>query len=345
MKYKNLGKTDIKVSLIGLGTMTWGQQNDKHEAFEQMSYALSRGVNFFDAAEMYPVPPMHETQGDTERFIGDWFSQTGKRSEVVLATKVAGRSKDMKYLRGGPRLSADHIREAIENSLERLRTDYIDLYQIHWPERQTNFFGKRGYVHSEDDDAISIKETLRALNRLLEEGLVKQIGISNETPWGVNEYLKNADGDISSRIVTIQNVYNLLSRQFEVGLAEMSIREEVGLLAYSPLAFGLLTGKYISGQYPEGSRLSLFKRFSRYGSDQCQLATKDYSKVAEAHGLSLTQMSLAFVLNQPFVTSCLIGATTMQQLKENIDSIDIQLSDEVLRDISEVHDNYPDPAP
>ena len=242
-------------------------------------------------------------------------------------------------------MSADHIREAIENSLERLRTDYIDLYQIHWPERQTNF-GKRGYVHSEDDDAISIKETLRALNHLLEEGLVKQIGISNETPWGVNEYLKNADGDISSRIVTIQNVYNLLSRQFEVGLAEMSIREEVGLLAYSPLAFGLLTGKYISGQYHEAQGCRFLKGLAGMEVINVNLQLKDYSqKVAEAHGLSLTQMSLAFVLNQPFVTSCLIGATTMQQLKENIDSIDIQLSDEVLRDISEIHDKYPDPAP
>ena len=348
MQYRKLGNTDIQIPLIGLGTMTWGQQNNLQEACEQMDYALDKGVNFFDAAEMYPVPPRAETAGDTERCIGEWFAQTGKRSEVVLATKVSGRADtrpDWAHIRGGPRLNRDHIRRAIEGSLERLQTDYVDLYQVHWPERDTNFFGKRGYQHNPAADGIAIDETLDTLSELVDQGLVKHIGLSNETPWGVMEYLRLASDRGWAKVVSIQNVYSLLSRQFEVGLSEMAIREDVGLLAYSPMAFGVLSGKYIGGAKPEGSRMALFKRFSRYDSPQSQAATEAYFEIAKKHGLSLAEMSLAFVCQQPFVTSCLIGATNMQQLSENIAAGEITLSDELMAEIDQVHNQYPDPAP
>jgi len=345
MQYRKLGNTDIDIPVIGLGTMTWGQQNNLEEACQQMDYALTRGVNFFDAAEMYPVPPRAETSGDTERCIGQWLSQTRKRGDIILATKVSGRSKDMSHVRGGPRLSRDHIRQAIEGSLNRLQTDYVDLYQVHWPERATNFFGRRGYVHYPEGDGIEIEETLTALTELVDEGLVKNIGISNETPWGLMEYLRIANERGWSKIVSIQNVYNLLSRQFEVGLAEMAHRENVGLLAYSPLAFGVLTGKYIGGTKPKGSRLALFERFSRYDSPQSESATEAYSDIAKKHNLSLAQMSLSFVCQQPFVTSCLIGATNMRQLRDNIDAVDVVLSKEILKEIEDVQRQYPDPAP
>jgi aryl-alcohol dehydrogenase-like predicted oxidoreductase len=345
MQYRKLGNTDINIPVIGLGTMTWGQQNNLEEACQQMDYALTRGVNFFDAAEMYPVPPRAETSGDTERCIGQWLSQTRKRGDIILATKVSGRSKDMSHVRGGPRLSRDHIRQAIEGSLNRLQTDYVDLYQVHWPERATNFFGRRGYVHYPEGDGIEIEETLTALTELVDEGLVKNIGISNETPWGLMEYLRIANERGWSKIVSIQNVYNLLSRQFEVGLAEMAHRENVGLLAYSPLAFGVLTGKYIGGTKPKGSRLALFERFSRYDSPQSESATEAYSDIAKKHNLSLAQMSLSFVCQQPFVTSCLIGATNMRQLRDNIDAVDVVLSKEILKEIEDVQRQYPDPAP
>lgn len=348
MQYRKLGATGIDVPLIGLGTMTWGEQNTVEQACEQMDYSLSRGVNFFDAAEMYPVPPRAETAGDTERCIGQWLSQTGKRSEITLATKVSGRADtrpDWKHIRDGPRLSRDHIRRAIEGSLERLQTDYVDLYQVHWPERATNYFGMRGYVHYPKGDGIAIEETLDALSELVDEGLVKHVGLSNETPWGMMEYLRQASERGLAKVVSIQNVYNLLSRQFETGLAEMAIREEVGLLAYSPMAFGVLSGKYIGGKMPAGSRLELFERFVRYGSPQSEAATIAYQGIAEKHGMTLAQMSLAFVCQQPFVTSCLIGATTMDQLRENIDAVDVSVSKKLLAEINEVHNQYPDPAP
>lgn len=348
MQYKKLGNTDVDVSLIGLGTMTWGEQNTVEQACEQMDYAVSKGVNFFDAAEMYPVPPKADTAGDTERCIGEWFSQSGKRSEVVLATKVAGRADtkpDWQHIRGGPRLNRDHIRRAIEGSLEKLQTDYVDLYQVHWPERATNYFGMRGYVHCPAGDGIAIEETLNALSELVDEGLIKHVGLSNETPWGVMEYLRLASERGLAKVVSIQNVYNLLSRQFETGLAEMAIREQVGLLAYSPMAFGVLSGKYLNGQMPAGSRLELFQRFARYGSPQSEAATHAYKAIADKHEITLAQMSLAFVCQQPFVTSNLIGATTMKQLAENIAAVDLQLSKELLKEIEAVHNQYPDPAP
>ena len=349
MKYRPLGETGLQVPLIGLGTMTWGEQNNLQQACEQMDYALSRGVNLFDVAEMYPVPPRPETVGETERCVGEWLAQTGKRSEVILATKVTGRADQknsaLSHIRGGARLSRDHIRQAMEGSLERMQTDYIDLYQVHWPERATNSFGARGYSHNPNGDGIAIEETLRALAELVDEGLIKHIGISNETPWGTMEYLCLVAEQGLPKVGCIQNVYNLLSRQFETGLAEMSIREDVPLLAYSPMAFGMLSGKYLDGNKPSGARLTLFDRFTRYDSTQSLAATEAYAEIAERQGMSLAQMSLAFVCQQPFVASCLIGATTMTQLKENIDAVDITLSDAVLAEIEAVHTCYPDPAP
>lgn len=347
MIYKKLGNTDIEVSLVGLGTMTWGEQNTEAEACEQMDYAVAKGINLIDVAEMYPVPARAETSGRTESYVGEWLRQTGKRNEIVLASKVSGPSSvlGVNHIRGGSRLSADQVRRAIEGSLERLQTDYLDLYQVHWPERMTNYFGQRGYTHQPDLDGIAIEETLVALAELVDEGLVKHIGISNETPWGVMEYLRLARERDLPRIVGIQNPYSLLTRQFETGLAEMSFREGVGLLAYSPLGFGVLSGKYLNNTLPAGSRIDLFPRFARYSGPIAQAATQAYLDVAAKHGLSLVELSLAFVCQQPFVASCLIGATTMAQLKQNIDACQVVLSDAVKVDLNEVYQRYPDPAP
>jgi aryl-alcohol dehydrogenase-like predicted oxidoreductase len=347
MIYKKLGNTDIEVSLVGLGTMTWGEQNTEAEACEQMDYAVAKGINLIDVAEMYPVPARAETSGRTESYVGEWLRQTGKRNEIVLASKVSGPSSvlGVNHIRGGSRLSADQVRRAIEGSLERLQTDYLDLYQVHWPERMTNYFGQRGYIHQPDLDGVAIEETLVALAELVDEGLVKHIGISNETPWGVMEYLRLARERDLPRIVGIQNPYSLLTRQFETGLAEMSFREGVGLLAYSPLGFGVLSGKYLNNAMPAGSRIDLFPRFARYSGPIAQAATQAYLDVAAKHGLSLVELSLAFVCQQPFVASCLIGATTMAQLKQNIDACQVVLSDAVKADLNEVYQRYPDPAP
>lgn len=349
MRYINLGANGPRVSAVGLGTMTWGQQNNESEAFAQMDFAKSRGINLFDAAELYPVPPRPETYGLTERYIGNWLAYRGRRDEVVLATKVIGRSTGLNtphaaYIRGGSNLNRDNIRRAVEGSLLRLRTDYLDLYQVHWPERDCNVFGKRGYLHNPKNDGVTILETLEALGELVNEGLVKYVGISNETSWGLMEYLRCSDKHHLPRIVSLQNPYNLLTRQYEIGLAEMSLRESVGLLAYSPMAFGVLSGKYLHKNMPENSRLALFKRFSRYSSASVYSATEAYAEIARKHGLSLAQMSLAFVLQQPFLGSCLIGATSIRQLQENIDAHSVSLSAEILRDIEEVYSCYPDPA-
>ena len=349
MQYRPLGTTGLQVPLIGLGTMTWGEQNNLQQACEQMDYALKRGVNLFDVAEMYPVPPRPETVGETERCIGEWFAQSGKRQEVILATKVTGRAEQkqsgLSHIRGGTRLSRDHIRRAIEGSLERLQTDTIDLYQVHWPERATNYFGARGYKHQPEADGISIEETLVALSELVDEGLVKHVGISNETPWGAMQYLNLAKQHNLPTVISVQNVYNLLNRQYETGMAELCLRENIGLLAYSPMAFGVLSGKYLNNQKPAGARLTLFDRFTRYDSPQTLAATEAYAAIAKRQGLSLAQMSLAFVCQQNFVASCLIGATTMEQLKENIDAVEVVLSDEVMAEIEDIHNRYPDPAP
>ncbi|MEH6549945.1 MAG: NADP(H)-dependent aldo-keto reductase [Pseudomonadales bacterium] len=347
MERHRLGKTDLNVSKICLGSMTWGEQNSQDEAFAQMDYAVEQGINFFDVAEIYPVAPRAETQGRSEAYMGNWFAHNGKRDQIVLATKVTGRgdaNSGMDHLRDGPRLSREHIFAAIDDSLARLKTDYIDLYQMHWPERRTNFFGQLGYTHS-DDDGVSLEESLSALSELVAQGKIRHIGISNETPWGLMECLRLSRELNLPRIASIQNPYNLLNRSFEVGLAECSIREEVSLLAYSPLAFGMLSGKYLGGLKPEGSRLALFDRFVRYGNPYAEAATEAYVKLAREHGLDPAQMALAFVNSRQFLGSNIIGATTMEQLKSNIASFDLILSEEVLEAIELIHKEFCIPSP
>jgi len=344
MQYRKLGRTGIDVSLIGLGTMTWGEQNTESEAFEQLDSALAQGVNLIDAAEMYPVPPRAETQGLTETYIGNWLARRRNREQVVLASKVAGPGM-MEYLRGGPRLDRKHIEQALTDSLARLQTDYLDLYQVHWPARATNFFGQLGYTHKPDAEATPIEETAAALKAEVERGRIRFIGISNETPWGFMEWLRAHDRGLAERIVSIQNPYNLLNRSFEAGLAEMAIREDAGLLAYSPLAFGMLSGKYLDGARPAGARLTLFERFQRYSNPQGRAATAEYAQLAAEHGLTPTQLALAFVNHQPFVTSNLVGATTLEQLRANIASVDVTLSKAILERIEAIHARYTYPCP
>ena len=346
MKYSLLGNTKEKVSKIALGTMTWGEQNTRQDAFNQLDYAVERGINFIDMAEMYPVPPLKETQGRTEQYFGDWLKDRKARDQVFIATKVTGRSDNFAYLRDDDIcLNRRNIEKALEGSLERLQTDTIDLYQLHWPDRPTNNFGTRDYDHQDDVSSVAIEDTLRALEDAQQAGKIRYVGISNETPWGMHKYLRQADLKTLPRVQSIQNPYNLLNRTFEVGLAEMAIREKCGLLAYSPLAFGVLTGKYLGGQQPDNARLTLFQRFSRYTNERAKTATERYVKLAKDHDLDPTQLALAFINQQPFVTSNIIGATTMDQLKTNIDSIDVKLSDEILRGINMIHNELPNPAP
>lgn len=345
MEYRKLGNTHLDVSALCLGTMTFGEQNTAEEAFEQLDYAVSEGINFIDTAEMYPVPPMASTQGETERIIGQWLGQRSDRDKLVVASKIAGPADWLSYIRGGSRFTQAHISEAINDSLTRLQTDYIDVYQLHWPDRNTNFFGQLGYQHQEVEESTSIEDTLRALESAVKAGKIRYIGLSNETPWGVMSFLKLAEQLDLPRVVSVQNPYNLLNRTYEVGMAEVSVRENAGLLAYSPLAFGVLSGKYLDGQRPEKARLTLFDRFTRYTSMQAEQATQSYINVAKKHGLSPAQMALSFVTSRPFVTSNIIGATTMDQLKENIASIELSLSDEVLSDIESVHSENSNPCP
>jgi aryl-alcohol dehydrogenase-like predicted oxidoreductase len=326
--------------------MTFGEQNTEAEAHAQIDAALDAGINFIDMAEMYPVPPRAETYGQTERYIGSWLRRSGRRDRVILATKVMGPSEDLLYVRdGSTRLDRRNIEAAINGSLERLGTDYIDLYQLHWPDRRSNFFGKLGYVHDPKDDPIPLEETLEALGRLVETGKVRFIGVSNETPWGVMRYLQIAAERGLPRIVSIQNPYNLLNRSFEVGLAEIAHRESVGLLAYSPLGFGVLTGKYLDGQRPEGARLTRFQRFQRYTREAAQAPIRAYVETARKHGLDPAQMALAYVNSRPFLTSTIIGATSLEQLASNIASIDLELSAEVLAEIEAIHQRHPNPCP
>ena len=333
-----------EVSKICLGTMTWGQQNTEAEAHEQISYALDRGINMLDAAEMYPVPPRAETQGRTEEYIGTWFKKTGLRDKYILATKAAGPNPEFHYLRGGPRFTREQLMEAVDGSLRRLQTDCIDLYQLHWPDRYTNFFGQRGYLHREQPET-PIDETLRALQELVAAGKIKTIGLSNETPWGTMKFLELADREGLPRVESIQNPYGLLNRTYEIAMAEVSHREDVGLLAYSPLGMGLLTGKYRHGARPEGSRMAVFERFTRYDGAETLEATEQYLQLADDHGLNPTHMALAFVNTRPFVLSNIIGATTMEQLKMNIDSLDVNLSKDVLKGIEAIQQRLPNPAP
>ena len=346
MKYTTLPKTAIKVSKICLGTMTWGNQNTQEEAFEQMNYALEQGVNFFDTAELYPVPATPATYADTERIIGSWFQKTGNRENVVLASKIAGGGDYTKHIRTGG-FTRQNITKAIEGSLQRLQTDYLDLYQLHWPSRGVNCFGVRDYPYeTATKEAENHLEILETLDAFVKAGTIRAIGLSNETPWGTMKYLQTATDHNLPRPVTIQNSYSLIHRGYEVGLSEVSMREDIGLLAYSPLAQGVLSGKYLDGKRPEGSRGNLFPRFiARYMGDGSSEAVKRYQEIAKNNGITLSELSLAFVNQLPFVTSNIIGATKMSQLKENIGSIHIELSKQTLQEIQEVHAMIPNPAP
>lgn len=326
--------------------MTWGRQNTESEGHAQMDYALDQGVNFFDTAELYPIPAHKDRYALTEKIIGNWFRKTGNRNRVVLASKVAGPAPFTKFIRDTG-FHPDAVVEAVEGSLKRLQTDYIDLYQLHWPERTTNFFGKRGFTPEPDDSwTDNICEVLEVLASLVRQGKILHVGLSNETPWGVMRFREEAllKPELPG-MITIQNPYSLLNRLFEVGLAEMSLRSQIGLLAYSPLGFGTLSGKYLGGRKPENARVTLFPNYSRYSGEKAVEATRAYKEIAERHGLTLAQMSLAFVNSRPFLTSNIIGATRMEQLRENISSIDIHLGDEVLKEIESVHENQPNPAP
>jgi len=344
MKKNPLGRTGLQVSEICLGTMTWGEQNTEAQAHEQMDHALAEGINFFDAAEMYPVPPKADTQGRTEQYIGSWLKKTGKRQDIVLATKVTGPGM-FPYLRGGTRLDRASVIAACEDNLRRLQTDWIDLYQIHWPQRPTNYFGKLGYEHRDEESPVAIEETLGALDELVRQGKVRHVGISNETPWGMAEYLRLHREQALPRIASIQNPYSLLNRSFEIGLAEFAHREQVSLLAYSPLAFGVLSGKYLHGARPADGRITLFSRFTRYTSEPAELATREYVALARQHGLDPAQMALAYVRTRPFMTSTIIGATTMVQLRSNIASARLTLARDVLQGLEDIHHRHTIPCP
>lgn len=347
MHYHHLADSGLQVSALCLGTMTFGEQNPEREAFEQLDMALDAGVNFIDTAEMYSVPPRAETQGSTESIIGRWLKQRGCRDRVVIATKVAGPGRDwLPYIRGGGnRLDRANIRAAVEGSLRRLQTDVIDLYQLHWPDRLTNYFGQLGYVHQEDPDEVPLLETLQALGELVEAGKVRFVGVSNETPWGLMRLLCLAEAHGLPRAVSIQNPYSLLNRSYEVGLAEVSHREQVGLLAYSPLGFGVLSGKYLDGARPPGARLTLYPHYDRYINAAAQQATRDYVDLAHAHGLDPAQMALAYVTSRPFVTSTIIGATTRAQLQSDLESVQVALDDGLLGEIEAIHQRHPNPSP
>ncbi len=351
MEYRPLGRTGIKVSALGLGTMTFGEQNTEVEGHEQLDFALDQGVNLIDTAEMYSVPPRAETYGSTERIIGSWFARGGRRDKVVLATKVAGPGAvlGVGHVRGGDnRLDRANLFAAVDASLARLRTDYIDVYQLHWPSRPANYFGRLGYEHAETLTAaqsVPIEETLDALGDLVRAGKIRHAGLSNETPWGVHRYLHLAETTGRQRVVSIQNPYSLLNRTFEVGLAEMAIREAVSLFAYSPLAFGVLSGKFLNGQRPPEARMVRWSRFSRYTNENASRATEAYAAIARRHGLDFAQMSLAFCRQRRFMTSVLVGATTMAQLRTNLASASLVLSPEVLQEIEAVHRANPSPCP
>jgi aryl-alcohol dehydrogenase-like predicted oxidoreductase len=345
MKHTILPNTDIKVSKICLGTMTFGQQNTEGEGHSQMDYALEKGVNFFDTAEMYSVPGRKETYGSTEKIIGTWFKKSGKREDVFLASKIAGPNPGLAYIRENMDFSPASIALSIDKSLTRLQTEYIDLYQLHWPERKVNFFGQRGFKVQDDAWEDNIQSILETLDGFIKQGKINHIGLSNETPWGIMRFLEESKYHNLPRIATVQNPYSLLSRLFEVGSSEVCMRENVGLLAYSPMGFGRLSGKFMAGESHPNSRIALFPQFSRYNSAQSIEATRLYNEIAVKNGLTLTQLALAFVNQQAFVTSTIIGATTMEQLKENIASIDVVLSDEILMEINAVQAIIPDPAP
>ncbi len=345
MLYRKLGSSDLNVSRICLGTMTYGQQNTEAEGHEQLDYAFEQGVNFLDTAEMYPIPTNADTQGRTEACIGNWMKARGNRDQVVIATKATGPGEMVSYLRPDIHHNRDNIRAAISGSLKRLQTDYIDLYQLHWPDRATNFFSQLNYTHAPEKDGTPITETLQVLKELVDEGLIRYVGLSNESPWGVMKFLSYAEALGLPRVVSVQNPYNLLNRTDEIGLSEVLMREEVDLLPYSPLAFGVLSGKYLDDSAAPEARLNLFKGYTRYLKDLGVKATAEYVQLAREHGVDPAQMALAFVNSRPFVGSNIIGATTMDQLASNIASIDLTLSDELLKGIEAISVKYSNPCP
>ena len=345
MKFKKLGTTDLDVSLICLGTMTWGTQNTEKDAFEQMDYSIGSGINFFDTAELYSVPPNSESYGKTETMIGNWFEKRKNREKIILATKVAGPGCN--WIRGGGNnFDEKTIGEAIDGSLRRLKTDYIDLYQLHWPERSTNYFGKRDYtLDSEEGDWNSFESILKALEKFIKSGKIRYIGMSNETPYGLSRYIELSKNKNLPRMMSVQNPYNLVNRTYEIGMSEISIREKCGLLVYYPLATGALSGKYRNGNMPKNSRQALFKGWERHLNPLAMQAYEEYFKLAKEYDMTMAQLAQAFVNSRPFVTSNIIGATTMEQLKENINSVNIELSDEIMEKINVIHNNNPNPSP
>ena len=345
MKFKKLGNTDIDVSLICLGTMTWGTQNSEKDAFEQMDYSLEQGVNFFDTAEIYSVPPTADSYGKTEKMIGNWFEKRKNREKIVLASKVAGPRCD--WIRSGENnYNEKKIGEAIDGSLKRLKTDYIDLYQLHWPERSTNCFGVREFsINEEEKEWNTFESILQALDKYIKSGKIRHVGVSNETPYGLSRYLEISKNKNLPRMMSVQNPYSLVNRTYEIGMSEISIRDKCGLLVYYPLAAGALSGKYRDGQMPENSRQALFKGWERMINPLAMKAYDEYYKLAKEYNITMVQLAQAFVNSRPFVTSNIIGATTMNQLKENIESINIVLTDEMIDKINLIHNNNPNPAP
>ena len=345
MKFRKLGTTDIDVSLICLGTMTWGTQNTEKDAFEQMDYAVSKGINFFDTAELYSVPPTSESFGKTEIMIGNWFQKRKNRDKIILASKVAGPGCD--WIRGGGNnFDEKKIGEAIDGSLKRLKTDYIDLYQLHWPERSTNFFGRRDYLfNNKEGNWNSFESILEALEKYIKSGKIRHIGMSNETPYGLSRYLEISKNKGAPRMMSVQNPYNLVNRTYEIGMSEISIREKCGLLVYYPLAAGGLSGKYRNGKMPKDSRMALFKGWERHLNPLAMKAYDKYFKLAKDFNLTMVQLAQSFVNSRPFVTSNIIGATTMDQLKENVESINIEFTDEMMDKVNEIHNNNPNPSP
>jgi aryl-alcohol dehydrogenase-like predicted oxidoreductase len=345
MKFRKLGNTDIDVSLICLGTMTWGTQNTEKDAFEQMDYAVSRGINFFDTAEIYSVPPTSDSYGKTEVMIGNWFEKRKNRDKIILASKIAGPGCD--WIRGGGNnFDEKKIGEAIDGSLKRLKTDYIDLYQLHWPERSTNFFGRRDYLfNNKEGNWNSFESILEALKKYIKSGKIRHIGMSNETPYGLSRYLEISKNKDAPRMMSVQNPYNLVNRTYEIGMSEISIREKCGLLVYYPLAAGGLSGKYRNGKMPKDSRMALFKGWERHLNPLAMKAYEKYFKLAEDFNLTMVQLAQSFVNSRPFVTSNIIGATTMGQLKENVESINIEFTDEMMNRVNEIHNSNPNPSP
>ena len=349
MKYRNLGTSNLKVSVICLGTMTWGEQNTDKEAYEQMDYSVDQGINFFDTAEIYAVPPKKETYGLTEKYIGNWFAKRKNRDKIILATKIASKSQDIDWIRGGGKnlnFNLNNLTKAIDGSLKRLQTDYIDLYQLHWPERKVPKFGKLDFEYDPDDkNWTSFLEVLENLNKFIQEGKIRYVGVSNETPWGLMEFLKCSEDKQLPRMMSIQNVYSLVNRVFDVANSEVAINKNFGLLAYSPLAGGRLSGKYLDGARPSNARYTLWdRRFSRHATIRGDKAIKSYCDIAKKYGISPCKMALSYVNDRPFVTSNIIGATTMDQLKENIDSINLNLTNEIINEIEEVHSKDPNPC-